>query len=229
MGNSLKGGSFWHRYKACCAAGCSTDPFLCCAPRTSWLPLVGGLRAGYSPDAGGGSFAQGVASIRQRLKLLKSVVKACCQTIDEAAGTSFAAEEQQIEQDARRAMQQSLDSDPGDVRGAALAGALVAWQTRVSGLLPRMHYVVASAQMQTSGQPASSGSAGPGSAAVPLLALQRDVAVSAVGCCAATGCSSSESVWAWQRPAYLCAGCQVARYCRCEARVSPLMGLWRTC
>ena len=194
-----------------------------------------------APTAGGGALAQcvaliqlrqevvplaqGVTPAQQRQKLLLSVIKACCQAVDEAAGTSFAAQEQQIEREARQEMQKGLDKHPGDVRSAALGGVMFAWNARSSGLLPRMHYVVASAQMQTSGQPASSGCGEPSSVAVPLLALQRDVAVSAVGCCAATGCSRGESVWAWQRPAYLCAGCRVARYCRYDVRGRPPMGL----
>jgi len=132
--------------------------------------------------------------------------------VDEAAGIGFLDHEQDVGQEARREMERVLDSERCDVRNAALAGALHAWRARYQDLLPRMRNAVAAAQ-QPNAPSAASARGQPGSAAVPLLALQRDVAVSAVGCCAAPQCCSSEAVWSWQPPQYLCRGCGLTRYC----------------
>ncbi|GAB4824190.1 hypothetical protein N2152v2_011236 [Parachlorella kessleri] len=113
-----------------------------------------------------GLVPQDDGSIQPRQKLLRLVFKACCRTVDEAAGTSFAAQDQQIEGQARQLMEGLLEG-------------------------------------QTSGQPASSASDEPGSAEVPLVALQRDVAVSAAGCWlnvrGLTGRATALSAMPWQQ------------------------------
>ncbi|GAB4824189.1 hypothetical protein N2152v2_011235 [Parachlorella kessleri] len=146
------------------AAGCTAQPLAVVALAGSTILEV--LARSFYFELGFqsiGMVPQDAGSIQPRQKLLRLVFKACCQTFDNAAGTTFAAQDQQIEGQARQLME---------------------------GLL----------EAHTSGQPASSGSGEPGSAAVPLVALQRDVAVSAAGCCAATRAECARLDWPRHRP-----------------------------
>ena len=165
----------------------------------------------------------------QRLQMRAAqLVMQCCRAVDEKAGTQFAAMEQETTARSGTYLRKLL-SDGVPLQTAALKTALQAWEQRQQEHLPRLSHCVCAARVvlastnigtqHSSGSGATEGSkdrsvltslaAMPSQ--LPLAALHREVACSALGCanplCAGGGDDRSLLL-------SMCRGCRAVRYCR---------------
>ena len=157
------------------------------------------------------------AELRGLSSTFGQALKRCCAALDAIAGTSFAAQDAEIEADGAALMRGLLASGAA---GAADATRQHMWGRRASELLPRMAYVVRRAGAWNVCAPAhtdsggSAGSSGSGSGSqqwrilCPLAAVERD---SSCPGCTRPGCAALPPPEGLQRR---CKGCLFATYCR---------------
>ena len=145
--------------------------------------------------------AQGLtlAELRGLSSTFGRALKRCCAALDAMAGTSFAAEDAQIEADGAALMRSLLASGAA---GAADATRQHVWGRRASELLPRIAYVVqragawnVCAPAQPSRRGGGTGAGGEGSGGgrewrvlCPLAAVERDACCAG---CTRPGCTST--------------------------------------
>ena len=152
------------------------------------------------------------AELRGLSTTFGQALKRCCAALDAIAGTSFAAQEAEIEADGAVVMRLLL---AGGAACAADATRQHVWERRASELLPRMAYVVRRAGAWNVCAPAcgtgSSGGGGMGQhwrVLCPLAALERDARCQG---CTRPGCAALPPAGGLQRR---CRGCKIVRYCR---------------
>ena len=177
--------------------------------------------------------AQGKQAFRSAQQALGRLVRHCCEAVDAAAGTGFLAEEQGIEEGVRAWLRAALKAPLSTCQGALDALGLPAealppgpvllpavaaargWAARRDSLAPRLRRAVSKAAEGP--RPLAMPRAAP-----PLVAVQRDWALSAAGCCTNPLCRRVDPLPdrdGPQVPRFVrCAGCKM-RYCRCGALV----------